>query len=447
MCWQLNGQQRILLVTTFVLFCHLANGQSVELPDDAWAQPAVYWDGLIDEPVIPAAWSSAPLLDANRPLSDFRSDQFDGDSGFNLANSFNAFPEFEGGISIVNDKVAMKIGGYVKADLIKDFDAISSTDEFDTTSIFTDGSLSRNARFHARQSRLSFDTRWHVNERVVRAYIEGDFFSGDDNGTSNFRLRHAYGTLGRLTAGQTWTTFVDPSAVPPTLDFEGAVSNVNRRQGLVRYEQPIMDDRLTFAVAIEDPEFIFTQPEMVSGKDQTQSPDFLTRLRLEDDWGSFQVALVLRQLGFQVSDGPLIEELAWGFNFSGSARLLERTKGYCQITFGEGIGSYRGSPDAVATGPNTAAILPVFGWMVGVHHEWTDQLTSNVTFSKLTLEDQPGQSPANLADTTYLAVNLIANPYERVFCGIEYLYGIRQDVSGQSGSANRLQISFGFYLP
>jgi hypothetical protein len=85
--------------------------------------------------------------------------------------------------------------------------------------------------------------------------------------------------------------------------------------------------------------------------------------------------------------------------------------------------------------------------MVGVHHEWTDFLTSNVTFSELALENVPGQDPDNLESTTYLAINLIGNPYERVFCGIEYLYGIREDVSGDSGSANRLQIACGFFLP
>jgi hypothetical protein len=85
--------------------------------------------------------------------------------------------------------------------------------------------------------------------------------------------------------------------------------------------------------------------------------------------------------------------------------------------------------------------------MVGVHHDWNDSLTSNVTFSKLSLDDIPGQSPTNLRSTTYLAVNLIANPYERVFLGIEYLYGIREDVDGDNGNANRLQIACGFFLP
>lgn len=363
-----------------------------------------------------------------------------------LANSFNSTPEFDSGVTIVSDNVAVKLGGYVKADLIHDFNAIGSTDTFDTTTIYTDGTQGENVRFHSRQSRLSLDTRWRVSGKLARTFVEGDFFGGD-SGSSNFRLRHAYGTLGSFTVGQTWTTFTDPSAVPQTLDMEGAVSNVNRRQGLVRWDQPLFDGRLKWAIAVENPEFDYVQPSMVQGEGRTESPDFITHLRFNEEWGTFQAACVIRELGFQPTVGPIVQSYAWGFNFTGSFLVLERTKGYFQITFGEGVGSYRGSPDAVATGPTTAAILPMFGWMVGVHHEWTDSLTSNLTFSHLSLDVQPGQDPASMADTTYLAVNLIATPYERVFCGIEYLYGIREDVSGARGDANRLQISFGFYLP
>jgi len=152
-------------------------------------------------------------------------------------------------------------------------------------------------------------------------------------------------------------------------------------------------------------------------------------------------------LGFQPPGQDVISETAWGFNFTGSALLVEGTTAYSQITFGEGIGSYRGSPDVVATGPASGEVLPVFGWMVGVHREWAGPLTSNFTFSQLSLDDLPGQDPNNLRNTTYLAANLIANPYDRVFVGIEYLFGIREDASGAEGSAHRIQTSFGFYLP
>jgi hypothetical protein len=364
-----------------------------------------------------------------------------------LNNNFTADPVFDSGIVIYGSEAALKIGGYVKADFIKDFDAIGAKDTFDTSTIPVDGVQHGNARFHARQSRLSFDTRWKLDGEVARAYVEGDFFGGDPNGNSDFRLRHAYGRLGRFTGGQTWTTFTDPAAVPQTIDFEGAVSNVNRRQGLVRWDQPLVDDLVFLAASVEDPQILVENPGAIPGEGRTESPDFITRLRYEQDWGEFQGALVMRQLGFQPTNQPVITENAWGFNFTGAVLLLEETKAYYQITFGEGIGSYRGSPDVVATGPITAAILPVFGWMVGVKHEWNDSWTSNFTFSELALGDVPGQAPTNLKSTTYLAVNLIANPYERVFCGIEYLYGIREDVDGDSGSANRLQVACGFFLP
>lgn len=364
-----------------------------------------------------------------------------------LANDFTAAPEFEGGLIVIGPDVALKIGGYVKADLIHDFDAIDTTDSFSTISIPTSGPNRRNTRFHARQSRLSFDTRWHAGGDVARAFVEADFFGGEPDGASNFRLRHAYGKLGQFTAGQTWTTFTDPAAVPQTLDFEGAVSNVNRRQGLVRWDQPLTVDGLFAAVSIEDSRVIIDVPPLVTGSGRTESPDFVSHLRLEREWGNTQAAFVLRELGFQPTGQRVLSEMAWGCNFSGTVLFEEHTRSYYQITFGEGIGSYRGSPDFVATGPDTGEVLPMFGWMVGVHHEWTDALTSNVTFSQLALKDLAGQDPDNLRHTTYFAMNLIANPYDRVFWGVEYLYGIREDASGARGTAHRVQMAFGFYLP
>lgn len=363
-----------------------------------------------------------------------------------MGNDFTSIPAFEGGIIVEGENIALKIGGYIKADMIKDFDAIDSTDRFDTTMIPTSGPTRENARFHARQSRLSFDTRWKANGDIARIFVEADFFGGEPN-NSNFRLRHAYGEIGQFTAGQTWTTFTDPSAVPQTLDNEGAVSNVNRRQGLVRWDQPIWNENFSLAFALENPRISVESPSMAMGEGRTEFPDFISRLRYDRDWGEFQTALVLRTLGFQPNGEPVLSENGWGFNFTGSILVLDETKAYYQITFGEGIGSYRGSPDVVATGPDTASILPLFGWLVGVHHEWSDSLTSNFTFSELALEDLPGQDPDNLLETRYLAANLIANPYRNVFCGIEYLYGIRKDVSGAEGNANRVQISFGYKLP
>ncbi|WP_146390721.1 DcaP family trimeric outer membrane transporter [Allorhodopirellula solitaria] len=447
---------------TLQTLLHHVNWQStpeapIDLIDDAQSSAddsSAALDALEPPVVSEPAATSLPdsddvvfATDAAELSQEFQTTAYERESRGELQNNFVAQPDFAGGISIISGDVAMKIGGYVKADLIQDYNPIDSPDSFVTTAIPTDGESGKRARFHARQSRLSFDTRWRIEDRIARAYIEGDFFGGTTDSTvSLYRLRHAYGNIGRFTAGQTWTTFTDPSAVPQTLDFEGGVSNVNRRQGLVRWDQPI-NNRWSVAVSVENPRVDFITPVLVTGEARTETPDFISRIRYERDRTEFQVAYLMREIGFQPEDAPLIKSFASGFNFSGSAVFHEDTKVYSQIMFGDGIGSYRGSPDVVATGPSTASLLPVFGWMIGAHHRLTERWTTNFTYSALYLDDIAGQASTNLRNTTYFAVNLIANPYERVFCGIEYLYGQRTDVSGAAGHANRVQMSFGFFLP
>ena len=137
----------------------------------------------------------------------------------------------------------------------------------------------------------------------------------------------------------------------------------------------------------------------------------------------------------------------WGFNITGVVRIPCQTKVYSQIVFGEGIGSYRGLPDAAPSAVDRDEVLPLFGWMVGLTHEWTDSLSSNFTYAENVLDNAGFQDPDDVHRTTYLAANLIWSPLERVRVGIEYLYGIRQNVDGSAGAANRVQTSFIFDLP
>ena len=195
-----------------------------------------------------------PELLANPYFTDARE--------FNVGLDLYSAPSFTDGLIIFGKDAAMKIGGFAKADFIYDFDPIDSTDSFVTTDIPIGAPHRTNSRFHARQSRLSFDTRWLTNDRLIRVYVEGDFFS-DGN---RFRLRHAFGQSGSLLVGQTWTTFADVAAAPATLDFEGSVSNINRRQAQARWTQNIFNDNTTFAVSVEDTNFIIEPPQGITGE-------------------------------------------------------------------------------------------------------------------------------------------------------------------------------------
>lgn len=271
-------------------------GDSLSPPEDHANPDGSDWPALQSVSDFQSSSSGTPQAVAGEIASDRFQGAFSSQGNrFDVGIDLYSAPEFEGGLIVFGKDVAMKIGGYVKADFIYDFNPIDSTDSFVTTSIPVGAPQRTNTRFHARQTRLSFDTRWAAEERVVQIYVEGDFFS-DDN---TFRLRHAYGEVGRLIVGRTWTTFTDVNAAPATLDFEGSVSSVNRRQAQARWTQPILNDALTLAVAIENPEFIIEAPDGVIGEERSPAPDFVSRLRLEGDWSQFQIAGLLREGGFQ----------------------------------------------------------------------------------------------------------------------------------------------------
>lgn len=362
---------------------------------------------------------------------------------FGVGLDLYSAPDFEKGLLIHGEDVAMKIGGYVKADFIYDFDPIDSTDSFVTTDIPVGAPPRTNSRFHSRETRLSFDTRLLFEERPIRFFVEGDFFGEGDS----LRLRHAYGEFDSLLVGQSWTTFTYISAAPATLDFEGSVSSVNRRQAQARWTQPLLGDDLTLALAIEDTQFNIETPVGVTGDPRSPSPDFVGHVRLDRESVKFQAAGLYRVVGFQPTGAEVVTRNAWGFNFAGSILLTNRTKLYSQVLFGEGIGSYRSLPDAAPTFGDRGALLPLFGWMIGGTIDWTDKLSSNFTYAENSLDNTPLQQPDDVKGTSYLSANLIWSPRQHVKVGIEYLYGTRENVDGQSGHANRIQTSLIFNLP
>ena len=127
--------------------------------------------------------------------------------------------------------------------------------------------------------------------------------------------------------------------------------------------------------------------------------------------------------------------------------MTDTSKVYHQIVFGEGIGSYRGLPDAAPESATTDKVLGFTGWMVGYTRDWTERLSSNFTYAENALDNSLLQPPDDERRTTYLAANSIWNPVDRVKVGIEYLYGLLENVDREVGVAHRIQVSFIFDLP
>lgn len=360
-----------------------------------------------------------------------------------LAQTVAAPAAGEKGLRWTTGDFTWKVGGYIKVDAIHDFDEIGSTDTFDPRTIPTDdsGEPGDSTRIHARQTRFNLDVRGPTDAGEFRAFFEGDFF-GDKN---TFRVRHAYASVDRLMGGQTWTTFMDEAAMPETLDFESPIAFPMIRQAMVRFTQP-MDDGSYWAVAIEDPDSDVIPPSGVPGEADEPLPDLTGRVHWEHGSGHVQLGVFGGMARFDPDSGPTEDVGLWGLNLSTKLETWGRDNAIVQVTYGDGVGRYRGGTTAAFDAAGDLEAVPVLGLLGSYQHHWSDEYRSTLAYSW-----GEGDLPDGVAATTtealeYLAANLIWQFSDRSWAGIEYLYGSRETFDGADGDAHRIQLSLRFDL-
>lgn len=431
------------LCLTLLLPCGL-NGQSTPAVTDSYPIQLGSESPLISDPLL----SSADLLTANDvsgATTELHNLQFAETDGTGSGINFNEFPRnYLNGLTLRNGRWGVKLGGFVKADLIHDFNAIDSTDTFDPLSIPIGAPQRTNSRFHTRQTRLNMDARWIADSGdPLRILVESDFFGEGDS----LRLRHAYGEYNGLIIGQTWSTLTHRAALPNTLDLVGDVASVGRRQSQVRWTKHWMERRWAFSAALEDSQTRVDDELLSLGRPRNITPDAITRLRFTTDDVQLQIAGVARRLGFQPTAAEVLAFTGGGLNATGFVDITKVNRIYGGVLWGKGIGNYRELPDLALTSPMAGAALESLSWYSGLTHDWSERWTSNFTFSQGDVNNTPLQPATSIATLQYMAVNLIWQPTPHTFAGTEYLWGLRRNRDNLDSDANRLMVSFGFLLP
>lgn len=346
---------------------------------------------------------------------------------------------FPGSIQIPGTDLSIKFGGFVKLDLIHDFDAIGDTDAFKTSSIpVPEQSSDGNTRLHAKETRLNLDARTTTGLGDFRVFVEGDFFGSGDT----FRLRHAYGELGEFLGGQTWTNFMDIDSRPDTLDYEGPDGSVFLRQAQARWTKPLGEDT-QLRLALEQPDADLTAP--TGAIQETVLPDLTAGFHLHRGRCDTYLSGIARQIGYEAS-GISDEVFGWGLNLSGILKTWGKDDFRYQIAYGEGIASYiedfRGlGANAAPDASGDLEALPVLAGFLAYRHLWSEEFRSNLVYSYADIDNSAGQPGDAINQTDYVAVNLIWSPIKSVDVGGEYLYGNRENQDGQSADANRVQFS------
>jgi hypothetical protein len=361
--------------------------------------------------------------------------------GIGQAHAQTATPPETDGFKI--GSFTFRPGGRIKLDIIRDFDVITSEDSFDPRTIALGDPEGGNSQVHARETRLTLDMRGPVEGSELRMYVETDFYGSG----SVLRLRQAYGSYRGFLAGQAWSTFVDDNNFPNTIDFESPVAFPSIRQAQVRYTAKL-SSAASWSIAVEDNKSSITSPTGEPGKAEYPMPDLATNVRYTNARGHVFVSGFLGKARFRPEAGPTDNVTLWGSLLSARLKTYGKDYAYAQFTFGDGVGRYRGGVTAVPDENGELQALGLTALTLGYDHYWTSRVSSNVVFSRGAVNEEPYLASTLNKQLDYAAVNLL---YwflpDRAWAGVEYLYGRREVVSGDHGTANRIQFAVRFNFP
>ena len=306
-----------------------------------------------------------------------------------------------------------------------------------------------------RTSRLGLMTNTPTALGPLTVKLEADFnapnpYQGEltTNGTA-FRLRHAYGQLGGLLIGQTWSTFLDLGSTPDTVDFNPAGALALTRQAMVRYTFSFGDASL--ALAVENPR------GLTFSSDYDAIPDFIGNFTYGGSWGHVSARAVAHEY-------RNVEHSKWayGAGLSGSVKFANETI-VAAVQAGDGIGRYmfnallQGSFD---TG-DEIELWRSYGYHIGFTHAWTPQLRSNIIWTQTffgeneSLEAAQRRFAEEVAESTdfvpnrridQLFVNTFWSFVKNTEIGLEYTYGRRSTFGPEVGIQHRVNALARFTL-
>lgn len=359
-----------------------------------------------------------------------------------------------GSFKLPGSDTSVTIGGYVKLDAIYSDPSAgvgsSADQQYEAGAVPVGPDAGNHERgqikLHARQSRLNLRTSTPTPSGELGTFLEFDLFGAAGNesvsNSHGLRLRHAYGTFGRLLVGQTWTTFSDPAVYPETVDFGGPAGVVFARQPQVRWTQPFAGGQ--WAVALENPETVVALPGGESFRaDDDRIPDLAANARFETHAGFYSIAGLVRQLRVDSATAPSTRAERWGGGVGANALIPLRGGDDIRLStyLGNAIGRYSIGffSDGVIGGDGGLLLANQWLAMAAYRHFWRPNLRSTLALSTLRASNPAGTTGSVNKAAGSAHLNLIWSPLPRVNLGLEYLYARREVEDGQDGHLDRLQ--------
>lgn len=317
--------------------------------------------------------------------------------------------------------------------------------------------------FSVRQTRFGVKTSTPTALGPLNTIFEFELFgTGVDAGQTTFRLRHAYGELGQVGAGQTWSPFMDIDVFPNSVEYWGPNGMVFFRNVQVRWT-PIQTDRLRLIFAAERPGasadggIYADRIELQGVKPKFDMPDFSLQARIMREWGYVQLSGIFRKISWvnTVTNSPINLSdtvLGWGVSLSSNLNFSKNDVGRLELVYGKGIQNYMNdAPVDVGvknnfsnpTKPVVGVPLPILGVVSFLDHNWSKRFSTAIGYSLVNITNADAQLPSDFHQGHYALTNLLYHPVPSVTVGGEFQFGRRVNFKdGFNVNDYRLQFSF-----
>ncbi len=367
-------------------------------------------------------------------------------------------------LKLPGTNTSMQIGGFAFLHLQWEFSGSSAGSasantnargEINPSNFTNPGSAADNAfnggdfKLRANYSRFFIGTWTPTDWGDLRTYIETDFFNGA--GTL-LRLRHAWGSLGPVQAGQTDSTFRSSWAEADNSNPGLPVNTPAGRVALIRYSHNF-GGGFVATIGVEDPSDSLLHINCSGAANCAANaaviaagqrwPEIVGSIEYSAAWGRLKLAGLVKQLEADTGGGPFSgsdQAFGWGisaaFLWNVTREILVAGTGF----LGEGIGrqsASSGFSDAIfLRRPNTVGGDLRAIWSIGgqAWAQWkvTDTIRLNGAYSYAIAEAEDelrgtkGQRKSALAGVNHYLwmalANAIWSPAPQVDLGLEYAY-------------------------
>jgi len=293
------------------------------------------------------------------------------------------------------------------------------------------------------QTRLAFEVTRRTKEMgdaFIR--IEGDF----KNSSKSYRIRHAYGQMGGVLIGQTWSLMNNVSFQPAIVSLDGPAGGSGLRTPQIRYSRSFKNKSSMWSAAIEYSRPDLNIPDSIDGQLLQVIPDFTGRYSYYSDLISFRVSAVVSTISGRLETNDISYSFGYGISFSGWTKISEKSRLYLTLNTGHAVSHFSdmfsGNNEDMTYNPNNNQFesLVSYSGFIAYDHTLPKNFSTSLSFGIASITNHDFQ-PSEAYNYSYNALlNLFWEPIKGSRLGMEYAFGQRFDYGGDRGFSNRLSM-------